>query len=72
MLGPTDLGHRSETVRRANLRAIVGELHGSGTLSRSDLVARTGLTRSAIRALTGELVAGDLATEGPATLDGPC
>ena len=70
MLGPTDLGHRSETVRRANLRAIVGELHGSGTLSRSDLVARTGLTRSAIRALTGELVAGDLATEGPATLDG--
>ena len=68
MIGSTDLGHRSETVRRANLRSIVRELHGSGTLSRSDLVARTGLTRSAIRALTGELVAGDLATEGPATL----
>jgi predicted NBD/HSP70 family sugar kinase len=70
MNGPNDLGHRSETVRRANLRAIVRELHGSGTLSRSDLVARTGLTRSAIRALTGELIAGDLATEGPAALDG--
>lgn len=70
MIGPTDLGHRSETVRRANLRSIVRELHGTGTLSRSDLVARTGLTRSAIRALTGELIAGDLATEGPATLDG--
>jgi predicted NBD/HSP70 family sugar kinase len=70
MMGPTDLGHRSETVRRANLRSIVRELHGSGTLSRSDLVARTGLTRSAIRALTGELIAGELATEGPATLDG--
>ena len=70
MIGSTDLGHRSETVRRANLRSIVRELHGSGTLSRSDLVARTGLTRSAIRALTGELIAGDLATEGPATLDG--
>ena len=70
MIGSTDLGHRSETVRRANLRSIVRELHSSGTLSRSDLVARTGLTRSAIRALTGELIAGDLATEGPATLDG--
>ena len=70
MIGSTDLGHRSETVRRANLRSIVRELHGSGTLSRSDLVARTGLTRSAIRALTGELIAGDLATERPATLDG--
>lgn len=70
MIGSNDLGHRSETVRRANLRSIVRELHGSGTLSRSDLVARTGLTRSAIRALTGELIAGDLATEGPATLDG--
>jgi predicted NBD/HSP70 family sugar kinase len=70
MIGSSDLGHRSETVRRANLRSIVRELHGSGTLSRSDLVARTGLTRSAIRALTGELIAGDLATEGPATLDG--
>jgi predicted NBD/HSP70 family sugar kinase len=70
MTVPNDIGHRSETVRRANLRAIVRELHRSGTLSRSDLVARTGLTRSAIRALTGELIGGDLATEGPATLDG--
>lgn len=70
MIGREDLGHRSETVRRANLRAIVRELHGSGTLSRSELVARTGLTRSAIRALTGELIAGELATEGPAALDG--
>lgn len=65
-----ELGHRSETVRRVNLRAIVRELHGSGTLSRSDLVARTGLTRSGIRGLIGELVTGGLATEGPATLDG--
>ena len=70
MIPRDELGHRSETVRRANLRAIVRELHGSGTLSRSDLVARTGLTRSAIRALIGELVAADLVTEGPATLDG--
>jgi predicted NBD/HSP70 family sugar kinase len=57
------IGQRSETVRRANLSAIVRELHASGPLSRSELVTRTGLTRSAIRALIGELVAGDLVSE---------
>lgn len=70
MIGRDELGHRSETVRRANLSAIVRELHGSGPLSRSDLVARTGLTRSAIRGLIGELVSGGLVTEGRAELDG--
>ena len=69
-IGRDELGHRSETVRRANLSAILGELHASGPLSRSDLVARTGLTRSAIRGLIGELVAGNLVFEGPAALDG--
>ena len=69
-IGRDELGHRSETVRRANLSAIVRELHASGPLSRSDLVTRTGLTRSAIRGLIGELVAGRLAFEGPAALDG--
>lgn len=69
-LGPQELGHRSETVRRANLRTIVRELHLAGAQTRSDLVARTGLTRSAIRGLIGELVLGGLATEGPAALDG--
>ncbi len=70
MIVRDELGHRSETVRRANLSAIVRELHGSGPLSRSELVTRTGLTRSAIRALTGELVGGELVSEGPAALDG--
>jgi len=65
-IGREDLGQRSETVRRANLSAIVRELHGRGPLSRSDLVAQTGLTRSAIRGLIGELVAAGLVTEGPA------
>jgi predicted NBD/HSP70 family sugar kinase len=69
-LGRDELGHRSETVRRANLSAIVRALHEDGPLSRSDLVGRTGLTRSAIRALIGELAAGDLVRESPATLDG--
>jgi predicted NBD/HSP70 family sugar kinase len=57
------VGQRSETVRRANLSAIVRELHSGGPLSRSELVARTGLTRSAIRGLIGELVAADLVSE---------
>jgi predicted NBD/HSP70 family sugar kinase len=57
------VGQRSETVRRANLSAILRELHASGSLSRSELVARTGLTRSAIRGLIGEFVAADLVGE---------
>jgi len=61
--GRDDVGLRSETVRRANLSAIVRELHLRGPLSRSDLVAHTGLTRSAIRALIGELAAGGLISE---------
>ena len=58
-----ELGQRSETVRRANLGAIVRELHVRGPSSRSQLVARTGLTRSAIRSLIGELSAAGIATE---------
>ncbi len=59
----TALGQRSETVRRANLSVIVRELHVGGPASRSDLVARTGLTRSAIRELIGELAVADLVSE---------
>ncbi len=58
-----EVGQRSETVRRANLSAIVRELHLRGPLSRSELVAWTGLTRSAIRSLVGDLVSGDLVVE---------
>lgn len=57
------VGQRSETVRRANLSAVVRELHLHGPLSRTELVARTGLTRSTIRTLTGELVAAGLVFE---------
>src|SRR5436190_15835697 len=68
--GRDDLGLRSETVRRANLSAIVRSVHGSGPLSRSELVARTGLTRSAIRGLIGELVADGFLVEGRGQPDG--
>jgi predicted NBD/HSP70 family sugar kinase len=57
------IGQRSETVRRANLSAIVRELHVSGARTRSELVGRTGLTRSAIRGLIGEFAAAGLVTE---------
>jgi predicted NBD/HSP70 family sugar kinase len=60
---PAALGQRSETVRRANLSAIAAELHLHGPLSRSELVARTGLTRSAIRGLIAEFVGAGLAGE---------
>jgi len=67
-----ELGQRSETVRRSNLSAIVRELHADGPLSRSELVARTGLTRSAIRGLIGELaVAGLVSEERAAPLGTP-
>ncbi|HJW22501.1 MAG TPA: ROK family protein [Candidatus Limnocylindrales bacterium] len=57
------VGQRSETVRRANLSSIVHELHLGGASSRSELVTRTGLTRSAIRELTRELIDAGLARE---------
>jgi predicted NBD/HSP70 family sugar kinase len=63
MLG---LGYRSETVHRSNLSAIVRELHEHGPLSRSELGVRTGLTRSAIRVLIGELTEFGLVDEGKA------
>jgi predicted NBD/HSP70 family sugar kinase len=63
VIRPEIVGQRSETVRRANLSAIVRALHADGPLSRSDLVARTGLTRSAIRGLVGELAADGVVSE---------
>ena len=62
-VGRVEVGQRSETVHRANLSAIVRRLHEQGPRSRSELVAATGLTRSAIRALVGELAAAGLAAE---------
>ena len=63
-MGRDEIGQRSETVRRANLSAIVRELHARGPLSRSELVAATGLTRSAIRsARSANSSAADLVIE---------
>jgi predicted NBD/HSP70 family sugar kinase len=62
-VGRVEVGQRSESAHRANLSAIVRGLHEHGPKSRSQLVAATGLTRSAIRTLVGELSAAGLATE---------
>jgi predicted NBD/HSP70 family sugar kinase len=67
VMGPVLVGLRSESVRRSNLSAIVRELHEHGALSRSELAARTGLTRSAIRGLIGDLAAAAFVTEVPGT-----
>ena len=65
-VGRFEVGQRSETVRRANLSAIVRGLHDRGPMSRSELVAATGLTRTTIRGLVGELAAAGLVEEKPA------
>jgi predicted NBD/HSP70 family sugar kinase len=52
-----------EDLRRNNLAAIVRHLHLSGPLTRSELTARTGLNRSTVGALAGELAAAGLARE---------
>jgi D-xylose transport system substrate-binding protein len=56
-------GQRSESIRRTNLSALVRALHVEGPLSRTELGERTGLTRSGIRRLVGDLVAAGLVVE---------
>ena len=68
--GRDAIGHRSETVRRANLSAVVRALHLRGPLSRSELGVGTGLTRSTIRGLVGELAAAGLVDEAPSASAG--
>jgi len=63
-------GLRSEAVRESNLSTILRELHGAGTASRTDLVERTGLTRSSVHALVGELASFGLVAEERPTPDG--
>ena len=59
-------GVAAEELRRHNLAAVLERLHLSGPHSRSELTARTGLNRSTVADLIGELTALGLAEEGPA------
>lgn len=71
MVRQTELaGTRSESVRRANLTAVLRSVHMGGPTTRSALVATTGLTRSAIGALVGELAELGLVDERPSPADG--
>jgi len=51
-----DLGARFDRVRRANLATVLRLVHSDGAASRSALTQATGLNRSTIAALVGELV----------------
>lgn len=58
-------GSNSETVRRDNLSAVLREVHIAGPRSRSDLVAFTGLNRSTVAGIVGELSDLGLVREEP-------
>lgn len=64
-------GHRrgvaSEELRRHNLAAVLDRLHVTGALTRSQLAEQTGLNRSTIRDLIGELVGLGLVLEDRGT-----
>jgi predicted NBD/HSP70 family sugar kinase len=61
---------RTPHVRRSNLALVLDHLRRRGSCSRSQLVAATGLTRSAIAGLVGELEAIGLVVEAPPAPDG--
>lgn len=63
-------GLRSEAVRVSNLSTILREIHLDGPTSRSDLVVRTGLSRSSVGALVAELVDLGFVREERAAADG--
>ncbi len=59
-------GSNTETVRRGNLSSILTQAHHAGSVTRSHLTRTTGLNRSTVGALVGELVERQLVIEsGP-------
>jgi predicted NBD/HSP70 family sugar kinase len=61
-------GVAADELRRHNLSAIVEKLHLSGPVSRSELTTMTGLNRSTIADLIGELGTLGLVEEGPGVM----
>src|SRR5690606_28100200 len=53
---PHPRGIAADELRRHNLSTVLEGIHLEGAVSRADLTARTGLNRSTIRALLGELI----------------
>jgi len=58
-------GAATDQLRRHNLAAVLGHVHLAGPVSRSELVAATGLNRSTIADLIRELASLMLVAEGP-------
>lgn len=70
-LGQTSGGARgvaADELRRHNLAAVLEHLHLAGPVSRSGLTAVTGLNRSTVADLIGELSGLGLVTEGPSAM----
>ena len=61
------LAASQDEVRRYNLAAVLQRLHIGGPVSRSELVALTGLNRSTVGALVAELAEQGLVIEAPGT-----
>jgi len=61
----TSLAASQDEVRRYNLAAVLQRLHIGGPVSRSELVALTGLNRSTVGALVAELAEQGLVIEAP-------
>lgn len=64
------LGQNRENLRQHNLSTVLRLLHESGAVPRSHLTSITGLNRSTISDLIGELVSLGLAVESEAVTDG--
>src|SRR5262245_28446657 len=58
-----DVGTSNAETRQHNLSAVLTNLHHSGPLTRAELTRRTGLNRSTVGTLVGELAASGLAYE---------
>jgi predicted NBD/HSP70 family sugar kinase len=67
---PMTAAARTPQLRRSNLALVLDQVRRRGASSRSELVAATGLTRSAIAGLVGELEAVGLVVETAPAPDG--
>ncbi|WP_291379445.1 ROK family transcriptional regulator [Demequina sp.] len=56
-------GSRNEETRRRNLSLVLSAVHAGGELTRSDLTRLSGLNRSTVGALVGDLVSAGLVVE---------
>lgn len=67
MLEHPDVAARPSMIRETNLRTVLDALRTQRSLTASDLIAQTGLSRASVHAVCDELIARGLATELPST-----